>query len=179
MKKWFYFIVPAAMLLVFSFFYLAHAKDAEIQEQQRKEQIVLEKNKEADRKAAIEEQARLDATKHAAQRETAAALKEAERLAKWEEEGREIQQTTDQYKREADQNAKKASALELELDTLHKLKEQTNSEVLALAKQVEQERINKRNAELEIQRKTENVVRRAESSAMTQMPVTLPISSRR
>lgn len=178
MKKWFYFIVPCVMLLIFTFFYISHAKEAKIREQARKEQIALEKQKEEDRKANIEEQARLDAAKHAAERAATAAQKEADRLAKWEQEGQELQETTDRYNAEADQLSHQISQLEVELDTLHKTKETTSQLVLQLSKQVELGRINKRNAELEIQRKTENVVRRAEKSAMVKMPV-IPTGKRR
>jgi len=178
MKKWLYFIVPFVMLLVFTFFYLAHSKEAEIKERARKEQIAVEKQKEEERKAMIEEQARQDAAKRSAEREAEAAAKEAERIAKWEAEGREIQETTDGYNAEADKLSREISALEIQLDNLHKAKEALNGEVLALSKQVEQGRIDKRNAELEIQRKTENVIMRAEKSGMAQMPVALPETRR-
>ena len=177
MKKWLYFIVPFAMLIVFTFFYLTHAKEAAEKERVREEQIALEKKQEEERKAAIEEQARLDAAKRTAEREAAAAAKEAERIAEWQAEDLEIQKATDEYNAEADKLAKQISALEVQLDTLHKKKEATNAAVLALSKKVEQARIDKRNAELEIQRKTELMIRRVENSSLTKMPV--PVTTRR
>ena len=94
-----------------------------------------------------------------------------------EAEGLEIQKATDEYNAEADKLAKQISALEVQLDTLHKKKEATNAAVLALSKKVEQAHIDKRNAELEIQRKTELMIRRVENSSLTKMPV--PVTTRR
>lgn len=170
MKKWFYIIAPAAMLAVFSFFYVTHVKETREKDRIRKEEVAKQIAQEATRKAEIEEQARLDAAARAADREAKATEKEAERIAKWETEGREIQETTDEYNKAADKLAREQSELEVKLDQLRKAKERANNEVLALAKQVELARIDKRNAELEIQRKTEMVVRQVQRNSLTQMP---------
>lgn len=179
MKKWLYIIAPAIMLAVFTFFYFSQAKELEIREAERQAQIEKERQVDEARRAAIEEKARLDAAKRAAEREAEAAAKEAERVAKWEAEGQEIQEATDAYNAEADKYAKEIAALEIRLDTLRKTKEALNAEVLAMAKRVEQARIDKRTAELEIQRKTELMVKRAEASTLAQMPVTTTTNSRR
>jgi len=172
MKKWLYFIAPAVMLVVFTFFYFSQAKELEQREAEREAQIEQERLADKARREAIEEKARLDAAKRAAEREAEAAAKEAERIAKWEAEGKEIQDATNAYTAEADKYAKEIAALEIQLDSLRKNKDALNSETLALAKRVEQARIDKRSAELEIQRKTELMVKRAEASTLAQMPVT-------
>jgi len=170
MKKWFYIIAPAAMLAVFSFFYVTHVKETREKDRIRKEEVAKQIAQEATRKAEIEEQARLDAAARAADREAKAAEKETERIAKGETEGREIQETTDEYNKAADKLAHEQSELEVQLEQLRRAKERANNEVLALAKQVELARIDKRNAELEIQRKTEMVVRQVQRNSLTQMP---------
>ena len=172
MKKWLYFIAPAIMLAVFTFFYFSQAKELELREAEREAQIEQERLADKARREAIEEKARLDAAKRTAEREAEAAAKEAERIAKWEAEGKEIQDATNAYTAEADKYAQEISALEIQLDSLRKNKEALNAETLALAKRVEQARIDKRSAELEIQRKTELMVKRAEASTLAQMPVT-------
>lgn len=171
MKKWLYIIAPAAMLVVFTFFYFSQAKELAHREAEREAQIEKDRKAEDARRAAIEEKARLDATQRNAEREADAAAKEVERLAKWAAEGKEIEDAANAYNAEADKYAKAIAALEIRLDTLRKDKESLNTTVLGASKRVEQARIDKRNAELEIQRKTEVMVRRAESSPLTQIPV--------
>jgi len=63
--------------------------------------------------------------------------KEAEKLAKWESVGKEIQDATNKYNADGDRSAKKAAALELELTTLRAAKEKLNREAFELARQVE------------------------------------------
>jgi len=170
MKKWLYLIVPTVMLVVFTFFYLSQSKELEQQEIARKERIEHERKEEEAKRASIEEKARLDAAARAAEREAEAAQKEADRIAKWEAEGREIQEATDTLNAEANRISKEISEKEIRLDSLRKQKEQLNTDVLNASKRVELAHIAKRNAELEIQRKTELMLRRVESSAVAQMP---------
>ncbi|KXU37935.1 hypothetical protein AXK12_00805 [Cephaloticoccus capnophilus] len=170
MKKWLYLIVPTVMLVVFTFFYLSQSKELEQQEIARKERVERERKEEEAKRAVIEEKARQDAAARAAEREAEAAQKEADRIAKWEAEGRDIQDATDAFNAEADRISKDISAKEIQLDTLRKQKEQLNTDVLNAAKRVELAQIAKRNAELEIQRKAELMLRRVESSAVAQMP---------
>lgn len=177
MKKWLYIIVPTAMLVVFTFFYFSQAKELDQREVERQAQIEKDRKAEEDRRAAIEEKARLDAAKRTAEREAEAAAKETERIAKWTAEGKEIIDATHAYNAEADNYAKDIAALEIKLDSLRKEKESLNTSVLAQSKRVEQARIDKRNAELEIQRKTEVMVRRVESSTIAQMPVAVAPSN--
>lgn len=170
MKKWLYFIAPVIMLVIFTFFYFAHADEVAKLEVIRKEKAELAAQAEAERKAQIEEEARIDAEERAAERLAKAAQKEADRIAKWEKETAEIKQETAAHKAEADKHAAKIAALEIELDSLRKATAKANAEELALAKRVEDARIAKRTAELEIQRKTEMMIRTAERSAVAQMP---------
>ena len=179
MKKWLYFVAPAIMLVIFTFFYFAHAE--EVAEKTRiREQVEEEKAQvESDRKARIEEQARVDAMARAAKSKAKAAKKEADRIAKWNNDSQEIEDKTNAHKAEADKHAKAISELEIQLDSLHKAKATSTAEQLNLAKKVEVARIARRNAELEIQRKTEAMVRRAEKSSVTQIPPPPPAVKKR
>ncbi|KXU35593.1 hypothetical protein AXK11_00670 [Cephaloticoccus primus] len=170
MKKWLYFIVPTLMLAVFTFFYLSQAKELEQQEIARQELKEQVRQAEEAKRAAIEEKARQDAAERAAERAAEAAQKEADRIAKWEAEGREIQKATDEFNAEANRISREISEKEIRLDSLRKQKDQLNTDVLEAAKRVELAQIAKRNAELEIQRKTELMVRRVEASSVAQMP---------
>ncbi len=170
MKKWLYVISVGSMLAVFLFFYFSHVKEAEIREKIRAEQVAQQTKAEADRKAAIEAKAREDAEKRAADRAAAEAKKEADRLAKSVAEMRKIQDETNELNAKADAYAKEASNLEIELSTLRSNKEKLNREAFELAKQVEQARIAKRNAEMEIQRMTDMIAKRAADSTLTRAP---------
>lgn len=170
MKKWLYVISVGAMLAVFLVFYFSFTKEAEIRERQRAEETAMREKEEADRKAAIETKAREDAERRAAERAAAEAKKEADRLAKWEAQNREIQEATEAHSAKADTYAKEISELEIQLNTLRTNKEKLNRESFDLAKRVEQARIEKRNAELENQRMTEMIARKATESSLTRLP---------
>lgn len=170
MKKWMYVISVGGMLAIFLFFYFAFRKEAKIKEEQRIEQLAQERKVEEDRRAAIEAKAREDAAKRAEERAAAEAKKEADKLAKYEAESKRIKDATDAFNAKGDEYAKRVSNLEIELDTLRKNKETINREAFEFAKQVELARANKRNAELEIQRMTDMIAKRAADSTLTRMP---------
>jgi chromosome segregation ATPase len=171
MKKWLYFIFPIVLTLIFVFFYLTHVKEAKEKDRLRKIEIARVQKIEADKKAEIEEMARQDAARRAAKRAAEDAEKEAKKIADWEAVGKEIQDATDKNTAEADAFARQIANLEIELDTLRKAKEKLNAEVLTQAKAVERALIDKRTAELEVQRRTEMVRQKAASSSLTAMPV--------
>lgn len=171
MKKWMYVISVGSMLAVFLFFYFAHLKEVEIRDKARAEQLAKEQKAEAERKAAIEAKAREDAERRAAQRAEEERKKEADKLAKWEAINKEIRDATAGYNAKADEYSKQISQLEVELNALRSQKEKLNREAFEFQKQVEAARIEKRNAELEIQRMTDMIAKRASDSSMARAPV--------
>jgi hypothetical protein len=170
MKKWMYVISVGSMLAIFLGFYFSETKKHEAKERQRAITVAAQKAAEDARKAAIEEAARADAAKRAAQRAADEAKKEADRIAKWEAVGREVQEATDKHNADADRFAKRAAELELQLSALRAQKEQLNREAFELAKQVELGKVNRRTAELEIQRITEMISRKAAASSLAHAP---------
>jgi hypothetical protein len=170
MKKWTYLISVGSMLAVFLFFYLSHMKELEIRDKQRAAELAVQQKEEADRKAAIEAKAREDAERRAAERAAAEAKKEADRLAKWEAENKRIQDATNEANAKGDAFAKEISQLDVQLNGLRAEKERLNREAFEFSKQVEQARIAKRNAELEIQRMTDMIAKKAAESSLTRMP---------
>lgn len=171
MKKWMYVISVGSMLAVFCFFYFSFLKEMEIRDQRLAAETARKLKEDEDRKAALEAKAREDANGKAAQRAADEAKKEAEKIAKWENAGKEIKDATDKYNAEADRLSKEAAKLEIQLDGLRKDREKANRETFELAKRVERTKIEKRNAELEIQRLTEMISKRAEASSMARPPV--------
>jgi hypothetical protein len=176
MKKWLYFIIPLGLTLIFTFYYFSHLKVAEEKARARKVEIARVQKEEADKKAEIEAKARQDAARRSAERAAADAKKEADKIAAWEAVSREIQDGTNKNNAEADEFARQISKMEIELDSLRKAKEKLNAEVLAQAKAVERTLIDKRTAEIEVQRRTEMVRIKAAESSMTRVPVVTPPS---
>jgi hypothetical protein len=166
MKKWMYVISVGSMLAIFLAFYFSETKKHEEKERQRAIAVADQKAKDDAHKKQIEDAARADAEKRAAERAAAEAKKEADRVAKWEAIGREIQADTDKFNADADRSAKKAAELELQLSALRAAKEKLNREAFELAKQVEQGKIARRTAELEIQRYTAMVASKANQSSL-------------
>lgn len=170
MKKWMYVISVGGMLAVFLFFYFASLKESQIKEQHRAEQVAKERKADEERKAVIEAKAREDAARHTAERAAADAKKEADKIARQKAEDQKIQDATNAHNAKADAYSKQISKLEIELNALRANKEKLNREAFEFAKQVELARISKRNAELEIQRMTDMIAKRAADSTLTRLP---------
>jgi membrane protein involved in colicin uptake len=178
MKKWMYVISVGSMLAIFLVLYFAETKKHDERERVRAAEVAKKKADEDARKAAIEAAAKADADKRAAQRAADEAKKEADRVAKWEAEGQKIKDATDKYNAEADRSARKAAALELQLTDLRAQKEKLNREAFDLTKQVELGKINRRTAEMEIQRITAMIATKATQSSLARPPaVVAPPSS--
>ncbi len=155
-----YLIVPL-LLLGFSGVYVMHTKEsaakAAIVAAEQAKQLEAEKAK----KAEAERQAKADADKRTAERLAEEKRKEEEKRAKWEAVGRQIAADTATYQAQAEKNAAETKALEEKLSALRAEKDRASQAAFDLAKNVEAARIQKRNAELEIQRLVEAVARKA------------------
>lgn len=174
MKKWMYVVFPGIMLAVFLVLYTTHAREAEEREQTRLAKLKAEIDAEQKKKKENEEKARIDAEKRQKERDEEEKKKEDERRRKQEAADKEVRDQTAQYRAEADKLAKEASDLEIELDRLHKEKDQLSRAEFDLAKKVELARVAKRNAELQQQHLTAMIAQRAEQSTLTRMPPPAP-----
>lgn len=174
MKKWMYLIFPSVMLAGFLVFYISHKKAAEEKEARHIAQVAKEKSAAEEKKKAAEAKAREDARKRSEERDAEDKKKEEEKAAKQAADDKKVRDATAEYTAKGEAAAKKVAALEAELDRLRKEKDKTSRESFDFAKQVELSRIARRNAELEIQRMTEMVVKRASDSSMTRPPVIPP-----
>jgi hypothetical protein len=170
MKKWMYLIFPGAFLGLFLIFFFAHKKESDAKEAVRLEVAAKKKADDAAAKAKAEEKAKAAAAQRQAEREKEEADKEKARREKQEKYDKEIRDDTNKALAEADAHQKEINALELEVTRLHKQKDAITREAFDLQKAVELEHVKKRNAELEIQRFTEMIARRAAQSSMAQMP---------
>ena len=170
MKKWMYVISVGSMLAVFLFFYTTHLKQADLRDKQRAEEARLKKEADDAAKKVREDQARKDAEDRAAKRIKDEQDKEAKHLAEMLADNKKIQDDIDKNNALADDYSKLISRLEIELNTLRTNKEKLNRETFEISKQVEAARIEKHNAELEIQRITDMIAKRAADSSLTRAP---------
>ena len=155
-----YLIVPLLLLVAFGGVYTTHMKNAAA----KAEIVAAEKAKaaeaEKESKAEAERQAKADADKRSAERLAEEKRKEDEKRAKWESVGKQIADDTAGYQAQAGKNAAEIKRLEAKLAAIRVEKENASRTAFDLAKEVETARIQKRNAELEIQRLVEVVARK-------------------
>jgi hypothetical protein len=177
MKKWMYIIFPSVMLAGFLVIYFTHKEEAEEKERAHIALVAKEKAEADEKKKIAEAKAREDARKRQDERDAEEKQKADEKAAKQAADDKKVRDQTAEYTAKADAAAKQAAALENELSRLRKEKDQTIRETFELAKQVELTRIARRNAELEIQRMTEMVARRAADSSLTRPPVIPPTTT--
>jgi hypothetical protein len=171
MKKWMYLIFPGVMLAGFVVLYLSHKEKTEAKERAHVAQVAKERAEADEKKKAAEAKAREDAKKRQDERDAEEKKKEAEKAARQAADDKKVRDQTAEYTAKGDVAAKQVASLEIELDRLRKEKDKTSRDAFDLAKQVELARIARRTAELEIQRMTEMVSKRAAESSMTKPPV--------
>lgn len=175
MKKWMYLIAPGLMLAGFIALYFSHADALHKKEAAQKAKIEQERVEAEEKKKVAEAKAREDAKKRQEERDAEEKKKQDEKAARQAADDQKVRDQTAEYTAKANAAAKQVAALEIELDRLRKEKDKTSREAFELAKQVELARIARRNAELEIQRMTEMVSRRAAESSMTKPPLPPPL----
>jgi hypothetical protein len=174
MKKWIYLALPLALTAAFVFVYLSHKDQAEAKERAHQAQVAKEKAAADEKKKAAEAKAREDARKRQEERDADEKKKADEKAARQAADDKKVQDSIAEYTAKGNAAAKQVASLEIELDRLRKEKDALSRASFETAKNVELARVARRNAELEIQRMTEMVARRATESAMTKPPVIPP-----
>ena len=167
----FYVILPVALLILFGGYYVKIAKPemaAKVLADEKR--VADERATEEAKRKEIEAKAQDDARKAQAVRDA----KEHERLGKAQrdkdEQDRKVLDETTKYEKEADKLSKQIADLEMEITNLRNKREEMNREVLEMAKRVELTKIDRRNAELEIQRMYDIVAQKVAASSLTQAP---------
>jgi len=168
MKKRFYFIlsVPVIMLVVFSGVYWQFSKSSDGAERLQKEKTAQIKMVEEQKKKDDEAKARADSEKRIAERQAEERKKEDERIAKWEAESKRIADEGAQYGTQVANNTKEVADLTKELAELRAAKEAKTRELLDTSTDAELATIARRAAELEVQRLTEMVARKAAGTSL-------------
>ncbi len=165
-----YLVIPGILLAAFLFFYLGAVKDME----QRAEKQKIEKaEKAADdlkRKKIIEEKANADALKRQQVRDAEDAAKLAKKEADYQAVMTQLSNETADLNTQADKLAKEVGALEISISQTRTNKEKLGRETFDLAKEVELTKINRRNAEIEIQRMVEIAGKKMADSSVAIAP---------
>jgi chromosome segregation ATPase len=162
------------MLVGFIFVYMGHVEKAHAKEKAVKAQIAKEKADLEAKKKAAEAKAREDATKRQEERDAEEKKKADEKAARQAADDKKVRDETAKYTAKVEASQKQIDSLEAELARIRKEKDATSRDAFETAKKVELARVARRNAELEIQRMTEMISRRASDSSLTKPPVVPP-----
>ncbi len=174
----YYLIAPVALLLAFLFTpsvgYFSAQKEINAKLDAEAKRKAEAKIADDSRKAEIERKATEDARKRQAEREAEEQAKLQKKEKDYADAMTKLKDETNGYIADTDKLVKENAELEIQLGNLRNQKERTNRETFELAKQVELEKINRRNAELEIQRMVEMVGTKVGSSTIATIPVPPP-----
>jgi hypothetical protein len=172
MKKWAYFIVPIIATCGFLFIYFSHVEQSKLREAAHKAELARVAADEAAKKKVLEDRARIEAEEKAKVRAEAEAAKEAAKTAAWNEQGKKIQDEMEEAIRSSSESTAKIVAMEKEIASLRTKRESLNHEFVETARACELAKIARRNAELELDRLTTFIVKKAQASAL---PVPGPV----
>jgi DNA repair exonuclease SbcCD ATPase subunit len=171
-----YYIAPVLLLAAFVGLYWHHMGQMEIKaEAKRVEQARIKAEADA-KKQEAELRAKEDADKRIAEREAAERKKEVEKEAKRLADIEKIKSETDRYNSLLAESTKQAQSLEKQLKDARALKEKLSRDEFDVEKKVELAMIEKRNAELQVQRMAEIVALRTNKSTLTQLPTPAPVA---
>jgi translation initiation factor IF-2 len=174
MKKWFYVCFPAILLVIFTLFYLSSRSETIAREAAQREETARVKAEADKKKAEAEATAQADAERRNVERANEEAKAAKDKEDKYNAEMAKIKAEMDRANAEAEKYAKEVSDFTIELENLHKQKDQLTRESFELSKKIELSEVERRNAELEIQRYDEMIANRADQSFMTKMPPAPP-----
>jgi chromosome segregation ATPase len=171
----FYVIFPAVLLLVFAVYYIQVAKpEMAEQEAAAKQKVSDQEAADAARRADIEKKAQVDAQVQQHAREERDRLKQEKARHDREEADRQIADETAKFENEAASLTKQISDMEKEISNLRTKREDLSREVFGAAAKVELAKIDRQNAELEIQRMYGMVAQRVNDSFLAKLPPPAP-----
>lgn len=162
----FYLIIPIGLLIAFMVYYTQAAKPAMIAraEVERLELAAQEAEKERLRQEA-DAAARAELQKQREGREKKEREREEQIRLDKEKRDRDLIEATESYKAQAAELNEERAEIDKEIEQQRNLREQLSQEAFDLAKQVEQAKIERRKAELDIQRMHDMIVDEAGEQA--------------
>lgn len=173
-----YALLPAVLLLAFLFTpgvgYFSAQKQFAARDQGRAMEVSRQKAAEDARRAEIQKRAEEDAIERQKEREQQERLKEEKKQRDYEDAISKLKEDVAAYSSESDTFAKEYADLEVKLVQLRDRKEAEDRATFELAKQVELGKIERRTAEMEIQRMVGMVSGRLSSSPILAPPPPIP-----
>jgi hypothetical protein len=165
-----YLIVPLILAAVFGFYYKTalndmHAK--EVANQVKADKIRAEEKKHKDE---VEAKATADAKKRQDERDAADREKQLKKEAEYNDAMKKLRDEAKDYADQAEKLGKQVAELDTQIAQTKTAKEKLTTETLELAKAVELAKINRRNAELEIQRMMDMVAKKLNDSSIAASP---------
>lgn len=170
-----YLIVPIVLLAVFAVLYNGALKEMKVKADQQQRAADDRTAAEKKHKDEIDARAQADAKKHQDEREAADLAKEEKKTKEYNDALKALKDEAGKYNAEADKLSKEAADLELQISQSRTDKEKLNTETFDLAKEIELTKINRRNAELEIQRMIEMVGNKLTASSIVLPPPPPPL----
>jgi preprotein translocase subunit SecF len=166
----YYVIVPAALLIGFIFVYRGAVKDMDTRDAHLREVAAEKAANEENHRKELEKKAQIDAAKQQKIRDDEEQAKLDKEKHDYDAAMTQLKTEADGYAAESDKLQKESNQLDLDITKTRELRDKTTAEAFDLTKQVELEKINRRNAELEIQRLVEMVGKKAADSTLAAMP---------
>ena len=170
----FYLIIPVVLLVVFCVYYRQFSVQEDIIAAQKAHDAELQAAADAKAKQAAIEKATAEAQAREQAQRDAEAKQEADHLAKFEANMQSLADETAKFQQEADSYARQAADLQTKLDSLQADHEKLSRDVFDLKKQVELAKIDRRSADLEIQRTYDMVTQKITASSLTYVPPPAP-----
>jgi len=166
----YYFIVPLVLLGGFIFLYRGAVAEMDLKEKNHQAAVAAAKAEEEAKRKDAEAKAQADAEKHQKEREEEEKAKLAKKEKDYNDAMAKLKHESDGYAADVDKLTKESAELEIALLNGRILRDKTSREAFELYKQVELVKINRRTAELEIQRLIEMVGAKASASSLASMP---------
>jgi hypothetical protein len=166
----FYLIAPVVALAVFIAYYVQFDKQQAVIELQKAAAAAQVKADEDKAKEAATAKAIADARARKEAQDAEEAKQEADHLAKFEASKQKFADETAKFQQQADSYARQAADLQAQLDSLQATHEKDSRELFDLQKQVELGKIDRRDADLEIQRTYDMVTQKVVASSLTYVP---------
>jgi chromosome segregation ATPase len=174
-----YLIVPVVLLVAFLFTpgggYFSSMKQLAAKQEAIKAEAAALKAADDKRRAEIEAKANEDAKRRQNEREAEEKAKADKKEKDYADALKKLKDEADGYSTEADKLIKESAQLEDQLVKLRNEKEKVNHETFELAKQVELAKVERRNAELEIQRMIQMVGNKLNTSSLANVPPPPPL----
>ena len=172
----FYVIFPVVLLLTFGIYYTQIAKP-EMAEQERAAAKKVEQQQAADeaRRKEIELKAQVDAQAQQQARELRDHEKQEKARHDREDQDQKIAEDTAKYENMAAALTKQIADLDKEVADLRTKRENLTRDIFDAAAKAELAKIDRQNAELEIQRMYEMVAQKVSDSFLTKLPPPPPV----